>query len=139
MGGMRAVPAAIAILIALLSALLAPVVGARILDTYEYLDFTRSPSSEKAYRYGNAHFGERSLSYDLAKARAYFLHAVGLGEHPLAYHQLSRIAFLEGHFDEALALVDIQLQKYAGPPNAHYVRGLILGYMGPYQKTTGQY
>ena len=76
-------------------------------------------------------------TYDIEKARYYYEEAIK--EDPqgnkLQWHQLGRIDFLEGKFDEALEKFTKQ-QEYFGDtlPNTYYMLGLTYGYRARYEE-----
>ncbi len=101
-----------------------------------------NPSATKALELASMHFNSgNSFLYDIDTAERY-LKAAYLEdpETPYLNHQLARVAFLRGDFDLGLAYIDreIQLQGETSP-NAYYVRGLILGYMGRYDEAADSY
>lgn len=70
-------------------------------------------------------------SYDINKARGYYQKVVA--ENPtanvLAWHQLGRINFLEGKFDEAIGAFENQITYFEDElPNVYYMLGLTYGY-----------
>lgn len=92
--------------------------------SYQYDDFALGQ------HYFN-HSERKDGAYDLDKARTYYQQAVTkdpLG-HPLAWHQLGRIAFLEGEFEVALDHFDTQLEYFSDAiPNTYYMIALTHGY-----------
>lgn len=74
--------------------------------------------------------------YDLEKAQRYFEHALLLDPLiPDAWHQLSRIDFLNGDFDSALYKINKQIEIHGDSFMAsYYIRGLIYGYMDEFKK-----
>lgn len=66
--------------------------------------------------------------YDIEKARQHYELAVleAPKANPLPWYQLSRIDFIQGRFDAAIAKLDTQL-KYFGDeiPNVYYMKGLV--------------
>lgn len=91
-----------------------------------------SESAPLALEIGNHYFGGSPNAYDPARAESYFLKALKLDPLvPDAWHQLARIAFLRGDFDEALARVNRQIELHGEDLMASfYVRGLVAGYRG---------
>ena len=60
--------------------------------------------------------------------------------HPSVHHQLARIAFLRGDFFTALSLIHHQIALHGDNlPNSYYIRGLIEGYAGLYEKAVLDY
>ncbi|MAF59667.1 MAG: tetratricopeptide repeat protein [Candidatus Pacebacteria bacterium] len=84
---------------------------------------------------GNLYFGYGN-KYNLDIAREYFKRALEEGEdHLYAKHQLARIYFLEGDFDEAIRLIDEQVERHGDNViSSFYVHGLINGYAGNFDK-----
>lgn len=109
---------------------------------YERIVMRVNPSAERAYVYGIRHFDARNSEfYDVRKAR-YFLDLAATASSTLPYvnHQLARISFLYGDFDLALAYIDNELLHHPQlSASSHYVRGLILGYMGRYNEAASDY
>lgn len=109
---------------------------------HENVIFSLDPSPERAYAYGRKHFDEADASsYDLDRAGRFFsLAAQKDPSLPYVYHELARLAFLRGDFNQALALIDIQIVNQGDTtPNSYYVRGLIEGYMGRYDDSINDY
>ena len=98
-------------------------------------------SAERAYAYGSWPFDARDTRlYDIDRAEYFFLRALSFdSNYPNAQHQLSRVSFLRGDLARALARIDIELTNVAAVPNSHYIRGLILGYMGRYEEAAHDY
>lgn len=98
-------------------------------------------SAERAYRNGDTHFGSGGALYDLEQASAYYKQALLLDpEQPYVYHQLARIAFLKGNFDEALSLIERQISMHGDKlPNSYYIRALIEGFSGDYDASARDY
>lgn len=72
-------------------------------------------------------------TYNLSKARESYLTAVT--ENPkknlLAWHQLGRLDFLEGKFNEAIFNFSKQIEYFGDElPNVYYMLGLTYGYLG---------
>jgi tetratricopeptide (TPR) repeat protein len=112
-----------------------------ISDFYEEVSFSIHPTAQKAFIYGERHLTARDDAYDLDKAEYYYLRSVALDtDIPYLFHELARIAFLRGKFSQALALINIQIEKFGDTaPNSFYVRGLIEGYMGDYTAARSDY
>lgn len=72
--------------------------------------------------------------YDLQKAAHYYEAALRIDPTvPDAWHQLARIDFLNGDFDEALVKINKQLELHGDSFMAsYYIRGLIYGFMKEY-------
>jgi tetratricopeptide (TPR) repeat protein len=89
--------------------------------------------AQELTKLGNTYFGG-ALSYNLN--RADFLYSAALFIHPgnlHASHQRARIAFLRGDFDNALALINKQIELHNTSFMAsYYIRGLIHGYRKEY-------
>lgn len=101
------------------------------------ISFALSPSAERAYTYASKHFNAaEQQTYDIDRAERFFEETLRLDpSHREARHELARIQFLRGDFEEALALIDQQLEEQSGePPNSHYIRGLILSFMERYEE-----
>ena len=75
------------------------------------------------------------------RAEIFFQRAVQLDPHlPYVFHQLGRIAFLEGDFNLALSYINTQIDlEGSTTPNSYYMRGLIEGYMGDYTDAETDY
>lgn len=101
------------------------------------------PSAERAYMYGNRHFDAAQRSeYDLDRAKYFFEEALRLNAtHPYARHQLARLEFLKGDFENAERLIDQEIALPSGPtsPSSYYIRGLIRGYAGDYAGAIADY
>lgn len=70
-------------------------------------------------------------TYDLAKARHYYEESLFDGQriNKLTWHQLGRIDFLEGRFDDAIYKFNTQEKTYGDLiPNVYYMLGLTYGY-----------
>jgi tetratricopeptide (TPR) repeat protein len=95
------------------------------------------PDAGLAMRIGNSYFStETARAYDLTKARRYFARALAIDPAvPLAWHQVARIEFLQGHFADALDAINRQIalhgDRFIQP---YYVRGLIHGYMRQFEQ-----
>ena len=74
--------------------------------------------------------------YDLEKAERYFEKALTLDSNvPDAWHNLARIDFLNGDFDNALYKINKQIEIHGDSFMAsYYIRGLIYGFMGEFEK-----
>jgi tetratricopeptide (TPR) repeat protein len=115
---------------------------ASIIGVYESISFRLVPSSEKAYAYGNRHFNAQTpLFYDIERAKYFYAEAYALDPlQPYIHHQRARIAFLEGRFAAAMALIDEQIHLFGTTtPNSYYVRGLIEGFIGQYDAAASDY
>ena len=109
---------------------------------YEETQLFVTPSAASAYAFGSEHFDATDPErYDINRAGRLFQKARKLDPHyPNLNHQLARIAFLRGHFDTALAYIDVELSENPSPsPSSYYVRGLIKGYMGKYESAAKDY
>lgn len=91
---------------------------------------------EDSFLLGQYYFNtgdEADGAYDLAKARTNYLKSVT--DNPkkelLAWHQLGRIDFLEGKFDDAIYNFNKQIEYFGDElPNVYYMLGLTYGYLG---------
>lgn len=111
-------------------------------NVYEKVTHTLMPSPERSFRYGNRHFDATHPSvYDIKLAKYYFEQTALLDENfPNLQHQLARISFLEGDFFLALSRINKEIDSRENPdPASHYIRGLILGYMGRYEESIESY
>lgn len=109
---------------------------------YEDVSFALAPSAERAYQYGERHFGESEDSnYDIDRAKYFLSWAAQKDPDALyVYHELARIEFLQGNFTEALRLINIQIARHGtDTPNSFYIRGLIEGYVGMYEESAADY
>ena len=71
-------------------------------------------------------------TYDLLQARTYYEQAIAVDPfgNELAWHQLGRIDFLEGKFDNAIITFHRQIEHFGDTiPNVYYMLGLTYGYM----------
>ncbi|MBI2618290.1 tetratricopeptide repeat protein [Candidatus Kaiserbacteria bacterium] len=87
---------------------------------------------------GNYYFNVNGAGiYDLERAEKYFEKALDVDANvPDAWHQLARIDFLRGDFDEALEKINTQIAIHGDSlMSSFYIRGLILGYMGRYEES----
>lgn len=131
----------------LLGALLAGVLAISLFMSYgermrEEIMMAFAPSAERAFEYGTAHFDAKHADdYDLARAEALFSAAESIDpDYPYLNHQMARIAFLKGNFHTALTYIDREIQLHGSTnSNAHYVRGLIKGFMGDYEGAAQDY
>jgi tetratricopeptide (TPR) repeat protein len=117
-------------------------IRALAVDSYEDATYTLSPSAARAYAYGDRHFNISNPSdYDIDRANHFFeLAATQDPTLPYVYHQLARIAFLQGDFQKAIAEINVQISMHGdSEPSSYYVRGLIEGYMGNYTDSERDY
>lgn len=94
--------------------------------------------STLALNIGNHYFNvDGKGRYDLKKAEEYFYAALNFNPNITdAWHQLARIDFLRGDFDEALQKINTQIELHGKElMPSYYIRGLILGYMGRYEES----
>jgi len=108
----------------------------------ENIVFALHPSASLAFQYGERHFnGQEPSEYDLARAEYFFEQAAARNPNtPYLFHELARIAFLEGDLTRALVLINIQIALHGdSEPNSYYVRGLIEGYMSDYADSAVDY
>ena len=128
-----------ALLLALLNA---NFITGTLTNLYEDAAWDLSPSAERAFAYGERHFnGQDKAAYDVDRAEYFFREAVKL-DPSLVYvhHELARIHFLRGHFWDAMAQINTQIEEHGDDtPNSYYVRGLIEGYMGNYADSARDY
>lgn len=112
-------------------------------DLIEQHEYNADPSAALAFADGERHFDsvEYPQDYDINRAENFFQLALMQNPHlPYIYHELSRVAFLQGNFPVALAYIDIQIQNEGSTtPNSYYVRALIEGFMGNYPDAEGDY
>lgn len=104
--------------------------------------YTVAPSQERAVRYGDRHFNAMSARlYDFEAAKYFYAEAETYRTpHPYLFHQLARIAFLEGNLNTALFHINRQIDRYGDElPNSYYMRGLIEGYKGEYAAAVEDY
>lgn len=109
---------------------------------YERAAMRMSPSAERAALYGSRHLdATHPAAYDIAWAEALYRTALQLDPMQTeAHHQLARIEFLNGNLNTALYLIDRQLELHGDTVfSSHYIRGLILGYMGRYEESAESY
>lgn len=112
-------------------------------DAFESLELSLAPSASRAYEMGSRHFNSRDAAhYDIVRAVELYSQALAIDpQYPYARHQLARIAFLRGDFSKALRLIDAELALSPEPatPSSHYVKGLILGYVGRFPESAIEY
>jgi tetratricopeptide (TPR) repeat protein len=109
---------------------------------WERLTFKLFPSAELAMTYGQRHFSSRSsAAYNISHAKYFFEQALTLNpRYPYLYHEVARVAFLEGKFQKALQSINLQIENQGlDTPNSYYVRGLIKGFMGDYAGSARDY
>lgn len=109
---------------------------------YERAVFYSFPTAERALAYGDNHFSSlNARMYDLDAARYFYDYAYALDPKlPLLSHQLARVAFLRGDNVQAMFFINRELTQNPDPiPSSYYVRGLIEGYMGDYDKAAEDY
>lgn len=108
----------------------------------ENIVFRFAPSAERAMTYGNRYFSARAKNaYDIERAEYFYNQALVLDpQTPYLQHQLARIHFLKGDFNQALARIDLEISDNPSvSPSSFYVRGLIEGYMGLYDAAASDY
>ena len=111
-------------------------------ESYEYISYAIFPSAERAYIYGEIHLSPAfPKEYDINLAQYYFAKAASYDPPlPYVYHQLARIAFIQGNLAKALVLIDTQINNEGeATPPSYYVRGLIEGYQGNYSDAESDY
>jgi len=99
-------------------------------------------SADEAYFEGERYFSALTPeAYDIEKAEFFFKQALAMNPKlPLVRHQLARIAFLKGDFNNALWLINRELELGPEPiASTYYVRALILGFMGRYEEAAEDY
>ena len=106
-------------------------VTSSIKDSYRYLRHGGLTDSFELGQYYFNHGDQADGKYNLEKARQFFGEA--LEKNPegnkLAWHQLGRIDFLEGEFDEAIYKFEKQIEYFGDQiPNVYYMLGLTYGY-----------
>ncbi len=110
---------------------------------HEEIMLSIDPSAERYYTYGSDHLDAhtRPFYYDNSRASRLFHGAATIdAQFPNLQHQLARIAFLEGRLEEALSRVDSEIaHNPILTPSSHYLRGLVLGYMGRYDEAALSY
>ena len=119
----------------LLTVLASFVMRVELLVAWENTAYVVAPSAERAYHYGSRHFDAVYPSfYDIERAEYFFEETRKRdSSHIYVHHQLARIAFLRGDFEEALTLVETQIALHGeSVPSSFYVGGLILGFMERY-------
>lgn len=112
-------------------------------EQYENVAFTLDPTAARAFAYGELHFDatDNPGEYNIALAQSYFEKAAAIDPtYPYLYHELARVAFLEGDYPLALARINFQISMHGdSEPNSYYVRGLIEGYMGDYSDANADF
>jgi len=106
-----------------------------------YPSFLFDPSAGRAYRIAMHHFDDATeRSYNIETAERFFRYTEQLDrDYPRVNHQLARIAFLKGQNDIALARIDAELAICDNCAASHYIRGLILGFMGRPQEAAEEF
>jgi tetratricopeptide (TPR) repeat protein len=110
--------------------------------TYETYMLRLFPSAQRAFQYGENHFSSKKPRfYDVRVAESFFNRAITLNpDLPLLNHELSRVAFLRGDYNLAIARINRELSDNTAPsPTSYYMRGLIEGYMGDYDQAVDDY
>lgn len=113
-----------------------------LLNLYENISYTLDPSAARAFDYGERHFNATDgFGYDIDRAQYFFRLAAAQDPMlPYVYHELARIDFLRGNFAAALAKINFQIAMHGDQtPNSYYIRGLIEGYMGAYDRSAADY
>ncbi len=118
-------------------------IAATVGNWYEDAAWALSPSAERAFAYGQAHFNARQSTgtYDIDRA-TFFLHeALRLDPSlPYIHHEIARVYFLKGDYWNGLYHINVQIDEHgSSTPNSYYVRGLIRGYMGHYADAVEDY
>ena len=114
----------------------------RLRDGYEVFSVRFFPNAQRAFSYGVEHLSsDNPGAYNIDLASYFFMRTLALDpKTPYLYHQLARIAFLQGHFGEAMRDINTQIEMYGtSTPNSYYVRGLIEGYAGDYDAAVRDY
>ena len=102
----------------------------------------RSTNGELHYEVGSEYMNtSHSSLYDLNRAELFLRRAAVLDPQlPFVYHELARVLFLKGEFNEALTYGNLQVLLHGDEhPNAYYVRGLIQGFWGNYSEAVTDY
>ncbi len=113
-----------------------------IIVAFEKTSLALFPSAQRAFSYGERHFDAKyPRTYDIKTAEYFFGKAADIDANtPYLYHELARIAFLKGDFEQAMALIDAQIQLMGdAAPNSYYIRALIEGYKGDYAASAKDY
>lgn len=85
---------------------------------------------DKGQYYFN-HDGDPAPSYDLSKARKFYVKVVeeDPSTNPMAWYQIGRIDFLRGNFSSAIEKFEKQIEYFGDDvPNVYYMLGLTNGY-----------
>ncbi len=111
-----------------------------IVELYQYRS---DPNAARAFEDGEHHFNSSTYpaAYDIDRAQYYFQLALMQDPHlPYIYHELARVAFLEGNYPLALAYIDVQIQNQGdNTPTSYYMRALIEGFMKDYADAETDY
>lgn len=78
--------------------------------------------------------------YNIALAKRFYEQSVSID--PVRQHnhyQLGRIYFLEGNYARALSEIDVEERFNPSFGKTHYMKGLILGYMGNYRESAAAF
>lgn len=116
--------------------------GTALLSSLPVHNIFLTINAGEAYARGSLHFNAlRSRDYDIELAQFFFTLAEKVDPHyPYLQHQLARIAFLNGDFKKALFHIDKEIEMCgAKHANAFYVRGLIRGFAGDYERAARDY
>jgi tetratricopeptide (TPR) repeat protein len=114
----------------------------RAMTTYELLYVQVSGRADLAYWYGNERFSAfESARYDIGAAERFFRIAYATDPAlPYVNHQLARIEFLHGNFDDAFVYINRELKVNPDPsPSTYYIRALIAGFSGLYDMAAQDY
>jgi tetratricopeptide (TPR) repeat protein len=103
---------------------------------HEDANFALYPTAQTAYEIAMKHFDANNPGeYDMQRALHYFEETASIDpafRH--VHHQLARIYFIRGSFEQALAQINTELRGTDSPdPASYYIKGLILGFMGSYE------
>lgn len=118
--------------------------GTFIWNNFKFADLTLflNRDANFALKIGNYYFNVyRDGAYDLNKAKKYFYKALEIDpKTPDAWHQLARIDFLRGDFQNALEKINKQIEIHGDSFMASfYIRGLISGFAGSYDQAESDF
>ncbi len=124
-----------AVRIFLVVAIVALIFPEQIRQGYEVVSTRLLPDAQREFQYGQRHFNAADpVAYNVDLAEYFYRQAERHNPSiPYLYHELARISFLRGRFEQALLEINHQIQRHGDrTPNSYYMRALIAGYKGDY-------
>lgn len=109
---------------------------------YEKTVLVFDTSAARAFSYGSQRLDSKKADYyDVELAETFLRYAmIRDSSYPYLHHQIARIEFLKGDFEQAMWHINKEIELYGEQhPNSYYIRGLIRGYMGEYEASITDY